>query len=170
MNLEETKIQYPLLLDVTLALFVQGQKLLLARKLKKIGAVLWNGPGGKIEVGETPELAMIRESREELRVTPTDYRSIGEITFYFPSTPEWNMRCYLYLVSSWEGTAQASEEMADPTWFSQTELPWNEMWQDDKIWLPCVLRGETVRASFLLNEHNLIKEYELHGISTTNLV
>jgi 8-oxo-dGTP diphosphatase len=104
---------------------------------------------------------MVRESKEELGLTPTTYQAVGIINFYFPTDPNWNMRCYPYLVSAWSGSLAASEEMKAPTWFRLTALPWPEMWPNDAIWLPHALNGEYVQASFLLGPDNQIVKHSL---------
>ena len=58
-------------------------KLLLIDKKRGLGAGKINGPGGRLEPGETPRQAAIRELREELCVTPTGVRRAGELLFQF---------------------------------------------------------------------------------------
>jgi len=160
--LEQARYTYQSSLGaVTLCLVVKEGRLLLARKMKKIGAGLWNGVGGKVEIEEEPIHAMVREAQEELGITPTSYSAGAEIEFYFPSQPEWNMKCHVFLVTEWEGQPQATDEMATPTWFAYTDLPWSEMWASDYFWLPPVLEGCTVRAAFLLGVDNKPIEYDM---------
>ena len=56
---------------------------LLIRKLKGMGAGLINAPGGRVDPGETPEQAAVREAQEELHVTPIGVRKAGELAFQF---------------------------------------------------------------------------------------
>ena len=163
MNLLQARTEIPEHLDVTLAVIVKDDKLLLARKLQKIGAGLWNGPGGKIEAGETPSQAIVRECEEELCIRPTEFVAAGEIYFYFPDDPKWNMHCFVYRVMAWDGTPAPTAEMASPSWFDRKELPFSEMWPDDEIWLPRIILKETIHASFLFGQQKTILEYELAG-------
>ncbi len=57
-------------------------------------------------------------------------------------------RVHVFLVNAWAGEPAESEEMR-PQWFEKTKLPFAEMWPDDKFWLPKVLQGEKVAASFV---------------------
>ena len=97
---------------------------------------------------------MVREAQEELGITPTNFEQVATIEFYFLSQPEWNMRCHAFRVDSWLGQPEATDEMADPTWFAFSKLPWNKMWTDDQFWLPPILEGKKVNASFLLDSNN----------------
>jgi len=54
---------------------------LLIRKLMGMGAGLINAPGGRVDPGETPEQGAIRESQEELHVTPIGVKKAGELAF-----------------------------------------------------------------------------------------
>ena len=66
----------------------------------------------------------------------------------------------VYLTSKWEGEPTESEEMA-PRWFKINEIPYDEMWEDDRFWLPKVLSGETVEADFLFNKNQVLLEHEI---------
>jgi len=102
----------------------------------------YNGFGGKIENGETPALAAIRELWEECgaRVALEDLRPVAYLDFRFPAQPAWDQVVHVFLAARWEGTPAESAEMA-PAWFSIDKLPRQRMWQDDPHWLPRVLAG-----------------------------
>ena len=69
------------MLETTLCLLKKDNKILLAMKKRGFGEGKYNGVGGKIESVETPEEAMIRETEEEILVTPTKYEKVGIIEF-----------------------------------------------------------------------------------------
>jgi len=68
-------------LETTLCLLKNDNQILLAMKKRGFGEGKYNGVGGKIDKGETPEQAMIREVQEEILVTPTKYEKVGFIEF-----------------------------------------------------------------------------------------
>ena len=107
-------------------------EVLLIRKKRGLGAGKINGPGGKIDPGETARACAIRETSEELEVTALDPKKHGELWFEF--TDGMRMLVHVYLAEDHVGEAKETEE-AIPLWTSLTELPWDEMWADDRFWL-----------------------------------
>ena len=85
-------------LETPLLFLRKENKILLARKKKGFGFGKWNGIGGKLEQGETPEQAMIRETEEEIFVTPTKNEKVGIINFieyYKDELATINMHVYV---------------------------------------------------------------------------
>ena len=64
-------------METTLCLLKKDNSILLAMKKRGFGSRKYNGIGGKIEKGETPDEAMIRETKEEINVTPIKYEKVG---------------------------------------------------------------------------------------------
>jgi 8-oxo-dGTP pyrophosphatase MutT (NUDIX family) len=111
----------------------------LAMKKRGFGKGKWNGVGGKVnEREETIEEAAKRESKEEIAITITNLEKVGELTFLFPQNPDWNQIGHIYLSTKWHGEICESEEMK-PKWFKIKDIPYNMMWETDRIWLPLVL-------------------------------
>lgn len=127
----------------------EGQ-LLLAMKKRGFGAGRWNGAGGKLEAGETFEGAARRETFEELGVTVESLEEVATLKFYWTIAEHAmkNVVCVVYVCDSWAGEPVETEEMA-PQWFDEPEIPYGQMWDDDKFWLPQVLAGEYVEAELL---------------------
>ncbi len=146
-------------LQTTLLILRNDNKILLARKKRGFGFGKWNGVGGKVEEKETPEEAMIRETQEEISVTPIEYEKIGIIRFVEYIKEELTTNdMHLYIATKWQGVPKESEEM-QPKWFSINNLPWEEMFSDDKYWLPLVLEGKKLDAFFEYDKNwNLQKQ------------
>lgn len=91
---------------------------------------------------------MIRETQEEISVTPIDYEKVGLIEFdeYYKGIKQ-KLAFHLYIVHKWNGTISETEEMK-PQWFSINEIPYNKMFPDDKYWLPLVLKGQKNKSIF----------------------
>ena len=142
---------------VTLLFLRRDGELLLAMKKRGFGQGKWNGAGGKVESGETPLAAAIRETEEEVGVTPKNPRKMAEIDFYLTSDPTFNNYAHVFVATEWDGEPHETEEMR-PQWFSQGALPYDEMWGDDRSWLPELLAGKRFKAMFTLDDHdNIIK-------------
>lgn len=102
----------PLLLVVAAALLdAEGRILLTQRPAGKAMAGLWEFPGGKLELGETPEQALVRELGEELGLTiaPTD---LLPLTFASYAYPDVHILMPLYVCRVWHGTPEGREGQA----------------------------------------------------------
>ncbi len=145
----------------TLLLLRKDDQVLLAMKKRGFGAGLWNGVGGKLDNGETIEQAMIRESQEEIGVTPTKYYKVAELDFHGGSTDEaWNMYVHAYIATQWQGEPTETEEMA-PKWYPLDAMPYETMWQDDKCWMPQVFNGASLKGTFKFDEKDNLISHEI---------
>lgn len=140
--------------DVAVLSFVlRGGEALLIRKKRGLGAGKINAPGGRMEPGETPEAAAIRESQEEVGVTPHAPRRRGHLRFQFADG--YALECHVLSSDSCEGEPHETEE-ADPFWSSLHALPYDEMWTDDRLWLPLMLAGRPFRGRFLFDGDRML--------------
>lgn len=144
--------------DIATLLFIHdSERVLLIRKKRGLGAGKINGPGGRLEPGETPERAAIREVEEELCITPLGVEPRGSLSFEF--TDGYTLHAHLFVASGFRGTPQETGE-AIPLWFALDRLPFHEMWADDALWLPHVLQGRSVRGRFVF-EGDAMLDHEL---------
>lgn len=135
-------------MEITLLLMIKDGKILLDEKKKGFGKGKLNGPGGKIEPGETPEQGMIRETREEVGITPKKYKEMGTVEFVeWYKGEEQNVIFYLYVATEYEGKLKESDELK-PYWFDLDNIPYDKMFEDDSYWMPIVLEGNKIQAFF----------------------
>lgn len=137
----------------TLLFIIHDGQVLLIHKKKGLGAGKINGPGGRIEPGEQPMAAAIREVQEELRVTPTGVRKAGELMFQF--TDGFSIHGYVFTATGCEGTPQETSE-ATPQWFPADELPFDRMWADDREWIPWMLAGKPFLGRFVFDNDTML--------------
>ena len=130
-----------------------GQEVLLGLKQRGFGTGRIVGIGGHVEPGESDLDAAIREAFEEtgFRVRPADLYDAGRVVFRFPAAPESDMSVALYRATEWTGVLTASDEL-DPQWHPVAALPTDRMWDDSRIWLPHVLRGERIDADITYDD------------------
>lgn len=131
----------------TLCYPIKDGRVLLAMKKRGFGEGKWNGPGGKVQEGESVEDACRRETLEETGVTVGALEHRGIVRFYFEGKPEWENECHVFVTSDVRGDAVETEEMR-PEWFAIDAVPYDGMWEDDPHWLPGVLDGGTVDRTF----------------------
>jgi 8-oxo-dGTP diphosphatase len=99
-----------LILVVACALIdTDGRILLAQRPAGRSLAGLWEFPGGKLEAGERPEQALIRELAEELGITVSD-ACLAPLTFASHAYADFHLLMPLYVCRRWEGIATAREE------------------------------------------------------------
>lgn len=114
----------------------EAGRVLLIRKKRGLGAGKINGPGGKMDPGETSLECAVRETQEELGVTALDPVKHGELWFQFVD----GLALYVdvFRATRWQGEPVETPE-AIPLWTSLEELPFDQMWADDRHWLAEVL-------------------------------
>lgn len=141
------------------------QEILLALKKRDFGIGKWNGVGGKVLPGESIEDAVRREAGEEIGVVPGAIMKVAELTFYNPPRPgkDVDFQCHIYFCEEWSGEPKESDEMR-PQWFDVRNLPFNDMWADDPLWLPRVIAGEKLRGAVRLDVNSKITEAEFSAL------
>ena len=139
------------------------KEVLLAMKKRGFGVGKWNGVGGKLDLQKGDKDIVetaIRETEEEIGVQITDLEKVAILNFYFPYNQEWNQQVHVFLAKNWQGEPKESEEML-PKWFRDKEIPFEEMWDDDKFWLPHILNGKKLKADFTFKNGEIITQKDI---------
>lgn len=145
----------------TLCLLVQKDQILLGKKKVGLGAGKWNGFGGKVEALELISDAAVREMREESGLTITAPRKVGLLRFFLiDRSPVRELEVHVFFVDTFKGVPRETEEMW-PRWFSLENIPYDEMWPDDRHWLPLFLKGKKFRGTFTLGHDDAILRKKL---------
>lgn len=138
----------------TLLFVIVEENILLIRKKRGLGAGKINGPGGRIEKGESPMECAIRETQEELCITPLKVEARGQL-FFYASDAIPHIHGYIFTAAGFEGEPRETDE-AIPLWTPLSEIPYDEMWEDDKLWLPEVISGNSVNGWFTFAGETLL--------------
>jgi len=143
---------------LTLCIVHQDPRVLLGMKKRGFGAGRWNGFGGKLEPGESIEAAARREMQEESGVELIDMEKFGIVEFEFVGNPEI-LEVHIFKANNFLGELVESEEMR-PQWFHVDEIPFADMWPDDKYWLPLILAGKKFTGKLLFADQDTVISQE----------
>ena len=142
----------------TLVFVIRNGQILLIRKKRGLGAGKISGPGGRLEPGESFAACAVREVREELGVEVSEIVQAGEHRFQF--TDEHSIHAHVYRTHKMTGVPIETDE-AVPLWFDLNEIPFDEMWEDDKHWLPLVVESKRFSGDWLFDGDRIV-DYRLN--------
>lgn len=119
----------------------------------------WNGLGGKLDPGESPEECVVREIREEAGLTLLDAKLRGVLTFpAFKAGEDWLV--FVYTATRFEGELGACAE-GDLEWIPDERLGELPLWEGDRIFLPWLEQERFFSAKFVYRDGRLVS----HAVS-----
>jgi len=121
--------------ETTLCYIESGNEYLMLHRTKKendLNHDKWIGIGGGIEEGETPEMCLLREAKEETSLILTEYRYRGVIDFISDTWEDEIM--HLFTCSAFEGEIGPCDE-GDLEWIGKDKLLSLTLWEGDRIFL-----------------------------------
>ena len=141
----------------TLCYIKKDGKTLMLHRIKKpndIHANKWNGLGGKMEKGETPEDGIIREVREESGLILKNPRLRGVLTFPdFDGKNDWY--AFVFTAHEFEGDIIDSDE-GRLQWIENEQLLSLPLWEGDRIFLPWLDKDSFFSGRFIYKDGHLI--------------
>ncbi|MBI9101679.1 MAG: NUDIX domain-containing protein [Spirochaetales bacterium] len=140
---------------ITYIIDKKNNMVLLMHKKTGLGKGKVNAPGGRIEPGETPLQAAVRECQEEVSLTPKNLEKRMELNFQFADG--YALYGEVFFSEEWEGEAAESDE-ADPFWCRMDKIPWEKMWADDVNWLPNGFKGKKQRGHYIFDGDEMLSE------------
>lgn len=156
-------------MEAALLFIMKGERILLAKRSSKakVGPLTWNGYGGKIEDGESPKQAVLRELKEEagpdIIVKEDDLDFRGVVTFY--NAGKVVFKVSIFVARKFSGVPRDSEEMLTPTWFDWHDAPWDKMMPGDRLFLPLILAGKMIQDGWVIFSSDM-KKVERHSFKT----
>lgn len=132
---------------------IDGQKLVcLAKKKRGFRVGMLGGFGGKIEIGETMDECVFRETFEESTVKLRDFKKAGVINFF---NHVFTAVVHVYISTSWEGEPVETEEVS-PAWYKFEDIVYKELGKSDGLWIPQILEGKRIVATFKFDENDAL--------------
>lgn len=141
----------------TLVFVMRGDEILLINKKTGLGKGKVNGPGGKVDPGETPEACAVRECQEELGITVFNLEYCGQHRFQF--VDGYSIHVWVYRTRDFAGVPVETRE-AKPLWVPLDEIPYEQMWEDDHLWLPMVIAGERFQTRWVFDGDTML-DYDI---------
>lgn len=138
----------------TLCHIEKNNKILLQKKSKGLfGGGKYNAPGGKLKENELPEKGAIREVFEETGLRINKLEQIGELIFYIDKNkiPDWIV--YVFLTADFSGKLRNNCLEGVLEWFDKDNLPYDEMWDDDRLWIPLLLQNKKFIGTFYFSKN-----------------
>lgn len=138
-----------------------GEKLLMIKRAAGLfGAGKWSGLGGKIEAGESKEQGCVREVYEESGLHVDCLKYHGFLEFRFENTLE-SIIVHVFSTTSFKGQLTESSE-GILRWIDFNQIPYREMWDDSRFWLPLLIEGKDFNGVFHFDQEvSKVLEYRL---------
>lgn len=145
--------------NATISLFINGDRVILAKKKESFGAGKWYSYGGKIRFYELWLNAIKFSARREIweesriKVQKSALEQFALIKFYFAGRPAF--KCHIFIIKDFDGEPKETKEMGEPKWFSFSkipcEIPFDDMWPGDRLWMPLVFSGRKIKGRIDFN-------------------
>ncbi len=117
----------------------------------------WNGLGGKIEPGESPEECAVREVREESGLETDSLLYKGFIAFpRFDGVHDWQV--HVFVITAFHGNLRPCPE-GELSWIDDEKLLDLNLWEGDRIFLPWLSRPDFFSAKFVYENKKLISHH-----------
>lgn len=131
----------------TLVFPLKDDHVYLSRKKRGFGEGFLNGYGGRGNPGEHLEQTVVRELEEEagIQVAFEELEEVAIVNFY--RGEELLYECHVYFLREWNGDFIESDEMAYPEKYLREQLPYENMWKGDLVWIPLIIKGEKIKAN-----------------------
>lgn len=146
----------------TLCYLKKDSKTLMIHRVKKKNDVhqnKWNGLGGKLAEGETPEECAVREIREECGLQATRLELKGILTFpNFANNEDWYV--FVFVVKEFQGELHDPQQEGVLQWIADAQILDLNLWEGDRQFLPLLEKPGVFSGKFVYQEGHL-QDYHL---------
>ncbi len=132
---------------------IKNGTLLLIKAEEGINKGKWNAPSGELASGERSDKAAMRHAFQQTGLYVNKVMHHGTIRLFLNGKVEYDYKLQIYSSKVFSGDLKPNIK-GEARWFGTNELPFYEMWADDKYWVNLVLEGKKFDADFFLDETN----------------
>ena len=132
---------------------IKNGTLLLIKGEEGINKGKWNAPSGELASSEKPEKAAMRHAFQQTGLYVNKVVRHGTIRLFLNGKVEYDYKMHVYSTKLFSGDLKPNIK-GEARWFNANDLPFYEMWADDKYWVNLVLEGKKFDADFFLDEKN----------------
>jgi len=132
---------------------IKNGTLLLIKGEEGINKGKWNAPSGELASNERPDKAAMRHAFQQTGLYVNKVVHHGTIRLFLNGKVEYDYKLQIYSTKIFSGDLKPNIK-GEARWFNTNELPFYEMWADDKYWVNLVLEGKKFDADFFLDEKN----------------
>lgn len=132
---------------------VKNNKFLMIKHQRGINQGCMNFPGGKQEPDETIEECVIRETFEETGITIYNPVEVGYIEF-----PTKDFYVHVYKSTNFSGNIKQNEEETVAFWIDAKDIPYENMREADRDFLPDILAGKYIKRRYIYDENFHVTE------------
>ena len=134
---------------------VEKNTLLMIKHNRGVNNGFYNFPGGKLDIGETPEEGAKREVKEETGLEISNLKNIGLLDF-----PTMNFEVNVFYSKKFCGRLIENAEEVNVFWQDKNLIPLNKMRDADKIWVPIALSGKKINHRFFYDKNFNVEKVE----------
>ena len=102
-------------------------------------------------MGENPASGAAREMLEETGLKVGELGFNGILNFYLGKSKELDQTVFVFSCRRFNGKVRRSRE-GELKWFHVNQIPYGEMWEDDRLWLPLLLNGNSFFGDFYFKD------------------
>jgi ADP-ribose pyrophosphatase YjhB (NUDIX family) len=139
-----------------------GGSLLLIKSADGMNKDKWNAPSGEIAQGEQRNKAAMRHVFQQTGIFVNKVMYHGTVRLFLNGANEATYLLHIYSTKFFSGDVKPNVQ-GEVKWFNFADIPYYEMWADDKYWINLMLQGKEFNADFFFDEKNeKILKYQIN--------